>query len=85
MNFLTFFKTNTDPRRRGNKRVNILDLEKDAICYYGEEKTPFRVVERGMTNRGVFFVEIRSLKSGKAHLFIDQYYVSVDEPTLNPN
>lgn len=67
---------------RGNKqvestKVNILSLKPNQYCYYGNYREPFRVVEAGETNRGVYYVEIKSTKNNKAFIFTDNYYVDI--------
>jgi hypothetical protein len=46
------------------RKINVLQLQPNDICYYNNHKDPFRVTETGYTNRGVFFVEICNTKSG---------------------
>jgi hypothetical protein len=58
--------------------VNILELKTGDICYYNQSKEPYKVTETGVTPRGVFYVEIQHLKSGKSHIFTDNYTVWVD-------
>ncbi|MDX2302126.1 MAG: hypothetical protein NW226_04965 [Microscillaceae bacterium] len=82
MSLLTFFKK----RHPNKKEVNILDLHKDDICYYDNFKSPFKVIETGRTERGVYFVEIKNEKSGQSFIFVDNYRVKVEnEYTLRPN
>lgn len=61
------------------KKVNVLSLKLNDMCYYNNHKEPFLVTETGQTKRGVFFVEIKNLKSGRSHIFTDYYPVLVEE------
>ena len=74
MSLLEFFRK----KNQDKKEVNILDLQKDDICYYDKFKTPFKVVETGKTERGVYFVEIKNEKSGHSYIFVDNYTVKVE-------
>lgn len=59
------------------KEVNVLSLQPDDLCYYGSYQSPFKVTDKGTTNRGVEYIEIKHLRSGKSHLFTDKYVVRI--------
>jgi hypothetical protein len=61
------------------RKVNVMSLQLNDWCYYDNHKDPFMVTESGQTSRGVFFVEIKNLKSGKTHIFTDYFPVMIDE------
>jgi hypothetical protein len=69
----------TKKKGLNKKKVNILGLQINDLCYYNNHKDPFKVTETGFTNRGVFFVEIQNIKSGKSHIFTDSFPVLVDD------
>lgn len=75
MSIFSIFKGNS--KQEVEVKVNILSLKQNDYCYYGNYKEPFKVIETGETNRGVYFVEIKSTRNSKSFIFTDNYYVNV--------
>ncbi|NJL15724.1 MAG: hypothetical protein HC913_23785 [Microscillaceae bacterium] len=61
------------------KTISVLRLQPQDLCYYDHFSEPFEVSDVGLTQRSVFYVEIRHLRTGKTHLFTDDYPVKVSE------
>jgi len=68
MSIFSIFKSNN--KQEVDEKVNILSLKENDYCYYGNYKEPFKVIEAGETNRGVYFVEIKSTKNNKQTMYI---------------
>jgi len=60
------------------RKVSVLNLKTNDTCFYGGHSSPFMVTEINTTPRGVFFVQIKSHKSGKSYLFTDNTMVLVE-------
>ncbi len=58
------------------KQVDVLSLKTDDICFLARPY-PYVVSDAGMTFRGVRYVELKNLKTGKGHLFTSNYLVGI--------
>lgn len=75
MNLNLFSKKKTEMR----KKINVFELKPDDICFYESEKHPYKVVENGVTSRGVNYVIIKNEMNGKSHIFTKNYLVDIAE------
>ena len=74
---LSLFSSNKK-KSSAYRKVNVLDLKPNDLCFYGGHSAPFTVVEATTSTRGVCFVEIKNEKSGKKYLFTDHTTVLVE-------
>jgi|GEM_PF-2310865 hypothetical protein len=74
MAFYSIFKNSV---RQDLKKIDILKLQPNDVCYYEKFKEPFIVSEVATTGRGVFYVEITHTKTKRTFVFTDFYPVMV--------